>query len=239
MPYNFYIPTDPVDWTRATLREDGTLVVHDYDLEPDIALVALGGDPSLVMDVMKYWEDDPIGFLCGRAHAIPIKDCGVAAWSWAREAVDRRHGAGDFEQYPALRAELDKALAVALSALTKKRMPFKRLIVAQRDVANMISDNVSYHYGKVVKTRTGDAMTAVRRVLDGIIQMVQDVEHFGYPSDFDHFCDVASSTDKAIRRGRIKELWEEEYSNVESVTPLLIELAVRKMGEVQEARGGV
>jgi hypothetical protein len=238
MPYDFYIPTDPVDWTRATLNEDGTLVVHDYDLDPDIALVALGGDPSLVMDVMKYWEDDPISFLCGKAKAIPIKDCGVAAWSWAAEAIHRRQD--DFYQHPALRAELDKALAVVFSALTKKRLPFKRLIVAKRNVSNMIADTLSFHYGKLVRTRTGDAMTAVRQLLDGIIQMVEDVEYFGFPGDFDHFCDVAVSTSKAIRHGsKVKELWEEEIQYVDDVGPLLIELAVSKMGEVQRARGGL
>lgn len=237
MPYDFYIPTDPVDWTRMTLNEDGPLVVHDYDLEVDLAFEALGGDSSLVMDVMQYWEDDPIGFLCGKAQVIPIKDCGVAAWSWAREAVDHRHEAGDFEHHPVLLAELDKALKAAFSALTKSRIPFKQIVVSKREVSNLISDMLSFHYGQLVKTRTGDAMTAVRQLLDGIIQMVQDIEYFGYPSDFDHFCDVAVSTSKAIRSGvKVKEIWEEEEQFVDDVAPLLIEIAVRAMGKAQKVR---
>jgi hypothetical protein len=239
MPYDFYIPTDPVDWTRATLNEDGTLVVHDYDLDPDIALVALGGDPSLVMDVMKYWEDDPILFLCGKAHAIPIKDCGIAAWAWATESVRRRQD--DFYQHPALRAELDKALGVAFSALTKSRMPFKRLIVSKREVSDMISRHAELSLrqaGQDAHGRRHDrgASAPGRHHPDG----PEDVEYFGYPSNFDHFCDVAVSTSKAIRHGsKVKELWEEEIQYVDDVGPLLIELAVSKMGEVQRARGGL
>jgi hypothetical protein len=235
MPYDFYIPTDPVDWTRATLNEEGTIVVHDYDIEYDLVLDAFGDDPSLVLDIISYWNDDPILFLCGKNEIIPITDCGVAAWAWATEAINSRQD--DLCQQPSLRAELNNALKAAFSALTKNRIPFKRVLVARRNVANMIADTTSYHYGKMVKTRTADAMTAVRQLLDGIIQMVQDVEYSGYVSNIDHFCNVAVSTSKALRPGLVKEVWEEDELSIEDFTPFLIEVGVRAMGKVQKNRG--
>lgn len=235
MPYDFWIPVDPEEWTLATLAEDGELILHDYDLEVDIGLEALGMEPSPVLKVVLRWENEPILLLCGKDKVLPFQDTGVAALAWAQFAV--AEGYDDLEQVsdPESYAIIENALQVARTGLFEEKFPHKPLVRAQKDVTTLITEKRSSYHGNLVDERTGAAMHAVKLLLNGIIAARHEKSFLGKDTrttSASSFCNAGYAALKAIRQSPpTTELPEEsDYDR-------LVEVAVRMLSDFQEAAG--
>ena len=235
MPYDFWIPTEPDEWIRATLTEDGELVIHDYDLEPDLALEALGDEPSPVLRAIILWEENPIGMLCGKEQMLPLQDNGIAAWAWARLAINECYDDSGQRADPRAYAILDNALETALLALITTQISYKKLITAQKNVAILITKRLSFHLGDIVDEQTGAAMHAVKLVLNGIVALAQNESILGknlYSKTVTNsFCNAGHATSKSLFVPS-----EDPYDS--SLYDMLIATAIGVMGDVQKARGG-
>lgn len=251
MPYDFQLPTEPDEWTRVTLFENGDIVFRDYDLEHEVAAAVLGLEPTLAVRVYKMWEKDPTSILCGKHELLPLRDSALAAWAWARLAVDVaglniNWTIADRSIWPVIvpiQEMLENALKVSFSALTKKRVPFKKLVVARRDVANRIVEVGEFHRTTLVSKQKRHAMHAVKHLLDGIIGTVQDEAFSGLPSqNATAFCEVERETSEVLREDfdPYDPYPETEPYEVRiRIDDELIENAIKVMGEVQEAEGGL
>jgi len=241
MPYDFYIPAEPADWTRATLLDSGELIIHDYDVEVDEAAAALGFNPSLVLQVISAWEEEPIALLCGDLALLPIDDSGVAATAWAKLAVDTRAEHPDLADDPDRLELLYHAISLAQKVFEKRTVKYryKKVLQARRDLGQLIADSTSYYMGRTSTPRTGYAMKAVMQVLDGIAKIGM-LEAHGGAEALPEFCRAAAAASIAIEPGthRIaqQDIGEQQWRRVPLATDELIEVAIPEMGRVQRAR---
>lgn len=236
MPYDFWIPVAPEEWTMATLTEDGQLLLYDYNLERDETAEALGFEPSTVLKVVWAWEDEPITLLCGKDKVLPFQDTGVAALAWAQLAVAEGYDDHERIEDPESYDVIENALRVARIGLFEKKSPHKPLVKARKDVSNILTKKFSFHRGHVFSGRTQAAMKAVNLVLNGIIAARHEKSLLGKDtrtSSMTSFCNAGYAALKAIReQPPTTELPEE------SDYDLLVEVAVRTLSDFQEATGG-
>ncbi|MHC4298916.1 MAG: hypothetical protein ACYS7Y_16685 [Planctomycetota bacterium] len=232
MPYHFWIPTDTEEWVHAKLTEDGNMIVYDYDVEADIALEALGMEPTPVLEAARLWENDPLAILCGKGEVIPLQDSGLAVWSWARLAVDENREDLEKIYKPRNYIILERALEVALSALTRDEYIYKSLVRAGNGVSNLIPHKLKTGYYKYHTSGKHIQATlhTVKLLLNGIIPFHSKMSYSGIrtrnTSSINSFCNARFSALGAVS------------DNPEKMTDLdydrLVEVAVRTMSEFQE-----
>lgn len=71
---------------RAEITRSLDMRFLDYDLEYDIAFEAMGGDLSLCSRAYKFWQDDPLGFICASGF-IPVPQLGVVSCGLVCKAI--------------------------------------------------------------------------------------------------------------------------------------------------------
>jgi hypothetical protein len=234
VPYHFWIPTDTKEWVHAKLTEKGDMIIYDYDVEVDIALEALGMEPTPVLEAILLWKDDPFGLLCGRKDLVPFQYSGLAAWSWAKLAIRKNHSKSEWLSQPDHHEIIEDALNVALLALTELteiEWHYKDLIQARKEVTGIIPRTLSFGYREhlVIGERPKAALHAVKLLLNGIIAFLDEDTR---TASINSFANARFSSLNAIN---------ENYPKIdtadESLYRKLIEISVGMMGKFQEETG--
>ncbi len=222
MSYDFYIPCEPDEVIRATLTDDGELVLHDFDLETELAAEELGFDESLCLFAARLWQRDPVEFLCGSG-VINYRHAALMACAWARGAVERESDELDAE----LLQICERALAQVERFFQSRPIHYGKLMNKRGHLVDLEYKRrqrfspMGQAIGERSRRGPDHAVLAVIACIDTVSDATgQSCAFGGVPDIIGELCDVAK---------RVLKTSDEEQ---------LVEDGIAALSELQRSQGG-